>query len=210
MSKILKVGIAKSLIGVAALIVYRLLLRPRHVHWGATREEANRAMPGDDLVSDPNMETTRAVTIAAPPDQVWPWLAQMGYQRGGLYSYDTLDRLFGILDRPSADEILPEFQGIKAGDQIPLGSGPNWPVVICRPGQVLVVEPEAGRVSWAFVLNPQGDTTTRLVSRVRVQMGWPPLMAAISPAIDLPWLLMERKMLLGIRSRAEGQKMKLC
>jgi hypothetical protein len=102
------------------------------------------------------------VTIRARADDIWPWLAQMGYRRGGLYSYDWLDRLFGYLDRPSAEEILPEYQSIRVGDTIPLGRGPDWPVVE-------VVPERATRHLQAVSLWPrivsarsyQGDVATR-------------------------------------------------
>ncbi len=192
----------------AALIVghliYLRLVRPWHTTWGATADEASRPLPGDEQVRDPVFVTTRAVSIAAPAELVWGFLAQMGYQRGGLYSYDGLDQLFGILDRPSADTILPEFQGLAAGDVIPLGSGPDWPVTVAEPGRTLVLAPMEDQVSWSFSLTPL-EGGTRLLSRVRVQMGWPPLMHVLASAIEVPWLLMERKMLLGIKQRAEAE-----
>ena len=85
-------------------------------------------MAGDALLVDPAFSYTMTVNVKAPPEDIWPWLVQMGYQRGGLYSYDWLDRLFGYLDRPSARHILPEFQNLAVGDHIPLGRGPSWPV----------------------------------------------------------------------------------
>jgi hypothetical protein len=75
-------------------------------------------MPGDALIPDPTDLSMQAVTVNAPPEDIWPWLVQIGYQRGGLYSYDWLDRLFGYLDRPSATRILPEFQRLAVGDEI--------------------------------------------------------------------------------------------
>jgi hypothetical protein len=81
-----------------------------------------------------------AVTVDARPEHIWPWLVQIGYQRGGLYSYDWLDRLFGFLDRPSAIRILPEFQNLAVGDRIPMGQGPSWPVAWARLA-TYVIEP---------------------------------------------------------------------
>ena len=162
-------------------------------------------MPGDDQVVDPVLASTRGVTIEARPDEIWPWLVQIGHQRGGLYSYDRLDQLFGILDGPSADRILPQFQHLEVGDVIPMGRGPSWPVSIVEPGHALVIAPVEDQVSWAFVLYPAEGASTRLVSRVRVRMGWPPAMKYLSVAVDIPWFLMERRMLLGIKDRAEAK-----
>jgi hypothetical protein len=127
----------------------------------------------------------------------------MGYRRGGLYSYDWLDRLFGYLDRPSAEAILPEYQSIKAGDTIPLGRGPDWPVVVADPQRTLVLEPVEGTVTWSFVLVPIDDGTTRLITRVRFRAGRAfadrLTMAVMKPAA----FVMTRRMLLGIKRRAE-------
>jgi len=90
--------------------------------WGSTEAERYRAMRGDMEIPHPTYEATLAVTIDAPPSAIWPWLVQMGYRRGGLYSYDWLDRLFGFLDAPSADRLLPEFQHLEAGEEIPIGA----------------------------------------------------------------------------------------
>ena len=128
-----------AIAGAAALIVYLLCVRPWHLRWGATDAEVERAMPGDDEIKNPTHVTTRAVTIRARPDEIWSWLVQMGYQRGGMYSYDWIDRLLGILDRPSADRILPEFQHLEVGDVIPMGSGPSWPVAAIEPNQSIVL-----------------------------------------------------------------------
>src|SRR6188474_3507164 len=90
-------------------------VRRRFLRWGATKAEVEQPMSGDVEVPNPTYETTLAVTIDAAPAAVWPWLLQLGYGRGGLYSYDWLDRLFGFLDAPSANRILPEFQTLNAG-----------------------------------------------------------------------------------------------
>jgi hypothetical protein len=107
----------------ASVLVCWLLARDWLLEWGATDQEALTPMPGDEQVQEPGYQTTMAVTIAAEPADIWPWLMQMGYRRGGLYSYDWLDRLFGYLDAPSAERVLPEFQQLKAGDTIPWDTG---------------------------------------------------------------------------------------
>ena len=175
------------------------------MHWGASPEEVNGALPGDDLVEDPLEVTTRAITVNAWPSHVWPWLAQMGKGRGGLYSYDWLDRVFGVLDGPSADTLLPAFQQLTVGDTIPIGGSPGWPVAIASPNEVLLLDVrEAGaHVTWSFVLVPISLTQTRLIMRVRARLsrGWllPVQMAVLDPAE----FLMVRRQLIGLRDRAE-------
>jgi hypothetical protein len=90
-------------------------------------------MAGDGLIVHPTYSGTMAVVVNTRPEHVWLWLVQIGYRRGGLYSYDWLDILFGYLDRPSAASILPEFQHLAVGDTIPLGRGPSWPVAVVEP-----------------------------------------------------------------------------
>ena len=108
------VGAGALVVGVA-VAAYPALLRTRCLTWGATSDEINRQMPGDDLVPDPDLVATRAVTIAAPPHAIWPWLVQMGSGRGGVYTYDWIENLFG-LGMHSASEILPQFQDLDVGD----------------------------------------------------------------------------------------------
>ena len=189
--------------GAASVVGYKLpggKLR----NWGATRREIERCFPGDEIIQDASYVSTRTVTIEAPRAAVWPWLAQMGYKRGGLYSYDWLDRLFGYLDAPSAETVLPEFQFVKAGDWIPLGRGPNWSVRIAEPERALVLEPVKGRITWSFYLLPLSERATLLVTRVRCA---PPASLAerISMVIMTPAaFVMTRRMLLGIKRRAEA------
>lgn len=187
----------------AALVFYLCAVRPRLLRWGASDEEVLRRAPGDRAVADPHTVSTRAVAVRARPDQIWPWLVQMGGGRGGLYSYDWLDRLFGYISSPSSDKILPQFQSLAVGDVIPIGSGPSWPVIVADRDEALVVEPVAGQVSWAWLLAVVDAETTRLISRVRLRLGPRLMMLAFAPAVDLPWFLMERGMLIGIRRRAE-------
>lgn len=191
------------LIGLVA--AYIGLLRPWHMRWGATSEEVARTMPGDSLVQDPIEVTTRAITIHAWPTHVWPWLIQMGNGRGGLYSYDWLDQVFGVLDAPSSDSVIARFQELRAGDTIPIGGSAGWPVAIANPNELLVLDVhQAGaRVTWAFSLQPISPTQTRLVMRVRARLPrtWRlPLQIAV---LDPAEFLMMRRQLIGIRQRAE-------
>jgi len=173
---------------------------------GATLSDLARVMAGDSLLADWTYSGTTAVTINAAPEHVWPWLVQIGYQRGGLYSYDWLDRLFGYLDRPSATRILPEFQHLAVGDVIPLGQGPGWPVAVLEPNRALVLDMRNMRGLdwvWQFGLYPIDETHTRLVSRSRVRAHavWARL---LTHAIEPAGFLMTRRMLLGLKQRSEG------
>jgi hypothetical protein len=189
--------------GMAA--AYRLLLRRRCLTWGTEADEADRRMPGDALLPDAPLVTTRAVTIDAPPAAVWPWLVQMGPGRGGAYTYDWIENLFG-LDMHSADTILPEFQDLKPGDTMQLGAtGPRMRVELLDPDQALAFQSDDGAWVWEFELRPAGGGQTRLISRNRVddpRRG--PLARAVMRYVMEPGsLIMERKMLLGIKARAE-------
>ncbi|MGC5015705.1 hypothetical protein ACLQ2R_33500 [Streptosporangium sp. DT93] len=150
------------------------------------------------------MVATRAVTVDAPPGAIWPWLVQMGSGRGGAYTYDWIENLFG-LNMHSADEILPQFQGLKADDVLPLGAtGPRMRAQVVEAQQALVFQSEDGNWVWAFILRPEGETT-RLISRNRIAApDAGPLGRLVTLLIMEPGsLIMERKMLLGIKERAE-------
>jgi hypothetical protein len=174
--------------------------------WGAAPCDLTRVMAGDALLAHPTYSGTMAVIVNAAPEHIWPWLVQIGYRRGGLYSYDWLDRLFGYLDRPSATRILPEFQNLAVGDKIPLGRGPSWPVAALEPNRALVLDMRnMGGLDWVwqFGLYPVDETRTGLISRSRVRTHaiWARLLTyAIEPA----GFLMTRRMLLGIKQRAEA------
>ena len=186
-------------------VLYWFPMRRWMARWGATPSDLTRVMAGDSLIADPTYSGTMAVIVNARPEDIWPWLVQMGYQRGGLYSYDWLDRLFGFLDRPSATRILPELQHLAVGDEIPLGRGPAWPVAVLEPCRALVLDMRnMGGIDWVwqFGLYTVDDKRTRLVSRSRVHARtvWARLLTwAIEPA----GFVMTRRMLLGLKQRAE-------
>jgi hypothetical protein len=188
----------------AGLGAYHLGVRPALRRWGADDGEVTRPFPGDGRVADPFVVSTRAVSVAAEPRDIWPWLVQMGDGRGGLYSLDRLDMLFGYIHAPSADVVLPQYQGLAVGDVIPLGRGPDWPVIIVDRERALVVEPVSARVTWCWAIVPTADRQARLVSRVRLRIGGRWLLWVLAPAVDLPWFVMERQMLRGIARRAEA------
>jgi hypothetical protein len=187
-----------------ASVSYPLLLRDRCVTWGANRQEAASALPGDDLMPDPDIVTTRAVWIDAPPERVWPWIVQMGSGRAGAYTYDWVENLFGM-DMHSADVILPQFQDVKPGDEFPLASGRGtMRVEIADPGSSYVVSFAPAGLVWIFALTRDG-TGTRLLSRnrIRTAVSAPPLKMAYCMIMEPGSLVRERKMLLGIKNRAE-------
>ena len=166
-------------------------------------------MLGDAQVTLPSYEATLGVTIDAAPMAIWPWLVQMGYRRGGLYSYDWLDRLFGYLDGPSADRILPEWQRLAVGDEIPIGRKGGFPVRAIEPFRSLVMAGCDRDVewSWELALAPVGPARTRLVSRNRVWVR-PTLRSRATMFLMEPAaFLMTRRMLLGIKQRAESMPM---
>ena len=120
----MRIGIvagAGALVAAAAGILLGPRLWRRMLDWGATAEEVRRALPGDELLPDADLVATRAISIAAPPAEVWPWLVQIGVGRAGAYAYDWLDRLFG-LDMRSSRRIVPELQGLAVGDMVPVAN----------------------------------------------------------------------------------------
>jgi hypothetical protein len=194
------------LVMLALVALYWFPIRQWMNQWGASPSDLDRVMAGDGLLAHWTYSGTTAVTVNAAPEQIWPWLVQIGYQRGGLYSYDWLDRLFGYLDRPSATRILPEFQRLAVGDHIPLGRGPSWPVAILEPNRALVLDMRnMGGLDWVwqFGLYPIDETRTRLVSRSRVRAHavWA---RVLTHAIEPAGFLMTRRMMLGLKQRAEA------
>ena len=185
---------------IAALgALYPLLRRPI-LTWGATYEESTARMPGDELLEEADGVSTRAITIDAPAASVWPWLAQMGPSpRGGAYTYDWIENLLG-LHMHSVDRVLPEFQDPQVGDRLDLGAS-LMRFERVEPGHVIAWRSEDGNWVWTFVLE-EHDGTTRLISRNRFRQ--PTLAARVRMLPMEPGsLVMERRMLRGIKDRAE-------
>jgi len=194
----------------AWLVAAGILFRRFQLRLGATTAEADGGLPGDDFLAAPDLQSTRAITIKAPVDAVWPWLAQMGQGRGGLYSYDFLENLAG-LDIHSADRVHPEWQDIKVGDRFHLApaASADLEVGLVDPGSALVLRVPPGSppgpfdFTWAFVLQPQPDGTTRLLVRERyAYLKW--WARCLVEAVEVVSFIMSRRMLHGIRSRAEA------
>jgi hypothetical protein len=196
--------------GVVALAgVYWVPFRRWFRRWGATPEEVGRRMAGDELITDPTLEETAAITVNAPPGAIWPWLVQIGYQRGGLYSYDWLDRLFRILDRPSATRILPDLQQLSLGDKIYFGrqgmTRQELTVSVLEPLRALALSTQVGGMEWVWQwgLYPIDDERTRLVARSTERAPKSPLWWLALQFTDPAAFVMGRKMLLNLKQRAE-------
>jgi len=197
---LVRAGTGAVAIAAALAALYKHVLRKSILNWGATDEEASARMPGDELLKHADGVSTRAIDIDAPPAAVWPWLAQMGPSpRGGAYTYDWIENLLGLNMRSTA-RVLPEFQHPRVGETFSLGSN-RMRMDRVEPERVLAWRSEDGNWVWTFVLEPR-DGGTRLISRNRFRL--PALGARIAMLPMEPGsLLMERKMLRGIKQRAE-------
>jgi hypothetical protein len=200
-------------VGAAATIAAEVVATPwrrqERVRWGTFGDEAERDLPGDDLVVQPNWQYTHAVVIGAPPQQVWPWLVQIGQGRAGFYSYVGLENLLGCRVN-NASRLLPAFQRLEVGGSIRLHpKAPLLPVQVVEPGRALVFGGMTGLhtgSSWAFVLVPDARESCRLLVRGRGAFG-PAFRDRLffGPALMEPvTFVMERKMLLTIKALAEA------
>jgi hypothetical protein len=185
------------------------VFRARYLRWGASDEEVEMTLPGDLIVPRAELTATRAITIHTPPAGVWPWIAQLGQGRGGFYSYDSLENLFGC-DIHSADRIVPGWQQITVGDEVNLYPQGGLIVAQADPGRALVLRggipmgrtPPPFDFTWSFVMRSQPGGATRLVVRERYGYSrrWAPLL--VEP-VELVSFVMSQRMLRGIRDRAE-------
>jgi hypothetical protein len=198
--KKIKMFIATATATAGATVAYNKLLRAPILTWGATQEEAQACLPGDELLEDADGIATRAITIDAPAAAVWPWIAQMGPSpRGGAYTYDWIENLLG-LNMHSADRVLPEFQHPEVGDGFGYGAN-KMTFAIVEPDRVLATQSADGNWVWSFILDERTGRT-RLISRNRFRL--PRLKDKIGMIPMEPGsLVMERKMLMGIKNRAE-------
>jgi hypothetical protein len=181
--------------GLALLGAYAVVFRPWTRRWGATAEELEQALPGDEVVEDPGIRMTRAVTIDAPPERVWPWLAQIGQDRAGFYSYAWLENLAGCRLH-NADRIHPEWQQREVGETVLLHPATGPRLARFDPNRAYAFEG-----GWYFALEPLPGGRTRLFARSRIPRGLTSLSYAVF--IELPHFVMERRMLLGIKQRVE-------
>jgi hypothetical protein len=182
------------------------LYRHWHIRWGATDEEVQASMAGDEIVAEASLNSTRAITIDAPPAKVWPWIVQMGYRRAGFYTYDLVDNA----GYDSAETVLDEYQHFGIGDwACPMNGlfGLRLPITETTAFKVRAFEPfrsllwEKPGSTWAWLLKPLPNGATRLVVRIRAH--YPePFTALLMEFGDPP---MARRMLRGIKARAERQ-----
>ena len=190
-----------GLIGSVLVIgAYARFVRPWALTWGATPEELARRLPGDDLVPKPLFDATRAITIDAAPEQVWPWLVQAGVTRAGWYSYDLLDNL----GHHSAQRIIPELQHLAPGDIVPMSPDGKQGIAVhslAAPSSMVWSSP--GETSWTWQLDTRSDGATRLITRIRSRMRLDPRSIAFYAVVELADIWMIRKMLLTLRERAE-------
>lgn len=189
-------------------------VRPWHMRWGATNSEVAAAMPGDDIVHRVQFNATRAITIDAPPEHVWPWIAQLGYRRAGFYTYDLVDNA----GERSADHIIEEYQDIQVGDLIPMFHESHglaiayrvdsleineWMLWVHRPNEK--EEPDS---TWSWRLTRLPSECTRLVTRMKQDYRWQTAWLAMFNLILMEFgdFAMERRMLKGIKIRAEERQ----
>jgi len=200
-SILIKIASVLLIIGIATG-VYLLIIRPWQLNWGATPEEISRTMPGDQLLEVVDFNATRGVTINASPEEIWPWIVQMGHKRAGFYAYDWFDNNF----TPSAQEIFPDFQNLEVGGDVPISSLVIYKAWLMEPNQVIVWVGGGDHIngSWVWGLYPLENGATRLVTRLRGEYDWSSpliLMNLWTDWGDFPFM---RKSMLGIKGRAEG------
>jgi hypothetical protein len=210
-------GGALALVG--GYLIVLVATRRWHQHWGASDAEIARPLRGDDLIPTSTLESTHAITIPAPAERVWPWLAQVGYGgRAGFYSYEVLERRFGARN---SDRLNPDVPTPEVGDALPFAPGMPMTVAIVDPPRALVLwqVTSANKVidptgpwgsdhvawSWAFVLEPVDAEATRLLTRMRVAYQptakWAPFAYLL---LEPAHFVMGRRQLLGIRRRVDA------
>lgn len=203
-----RAGLAVVLAGLAAVALYWGRLRPWMYSWGADEDEVATTLPGDELVETATPTTTRAITIDAPVTDVWPWLVQIGENRGGFYSYSWFERAVGAHIH-NAKTVQPQWQDVTVGDTVWLarryGQRARQVVAVVKPlSHLVLMSPEDYRRvlrgglangAWGFYLREQGGQTRLLVRGSGGAVG--------HVAFDVPHFLMEQKMMRGIRDRAE-------
>ena len=187
--------------------LYFFAIRPAQLRWGATPAELARAMPDDGLVADPVFDATRAITINAPPDQIWPWLIQMGFGRAGFYGYDLIENLGSGRGLRSAQTIIPAFQNPKPGDELPLSVAATLVYGPIQPNRFMIWRSSDLPCDATFVweLVPIDANHTRLISRIRWNYAESPGGFVLGVFTEFADHVAVRRILEGIRDRAEGR-----
>jgi hypothetical protein len=206
-----KLGMLLDAATAAPLWVVSPVLRPWHMRWGATQTEVGAPMPGDVVVPRAQFNATRAITIGVPPERVWPWIVQLGYGRAGFYTYDLLDNA-GV---PSDARIVEDHQGLEVGDPVPMFHETHGLAIAYRVDSLdrnkwmlWVHRPHEGETpdsTWSWQLTALPNGGTRLVTRMKQEYRWktPGLAAFNLVLMEFGDFAMERRMLKGIKARAE-------
>lgn len=205
--RILNVTAALIIIGLVACGYY-FIARPYQLNLGATAFEIERDMPGDELDPDPDFLATRAVTIQGTPEEIWPWLIQMSYNRAGFYGYDILENIGSERGMQSAEEIIPEFQEFDVGEEVPISAVHSMAFYAIEPDEFLIWtgEDEVAPGGFTWALYPLEDGQTRLISRIRWSYKFnSPADVLMAVFTDLSDHIAVRKILQGIKARVEGQ-----
>jgi hypothetical protein len=199
------------LVSILVLLVLDMVFqafRPWYSNWGSNKTEISQALPGDDLVADPKIKTTRSITINATPGEVWPWIIQLGYERAGWYNYDFVNRIMGTANfvdgHYSSNRIVPDLQNLKVGDQIKNAKQAPYTVTALEPNRLLVLHANSDQKnrSLVYLLESDANGQTRLILRHRYYFtGF--LSDGIYNFTEPGVFLMERKHLLGIKTRVE-------
>ena len=192
-------------VGGIPLFLTAPLYRRWHLRWGATDEEVHARMPGDEIVADASFNATRAITIKAPPERVWPWIVQIGYRRAGFYTYDLLDNA----GYPSANTILPQYQSVQVGNWMPMAKTITETTAFKvnsfeTASWLLWDKPDS---TWAWALLPLDGGRTRLISRLKQRYRWQTPGSALLTVVLLEFgdFPMMRRVLKGIKARAEQE-----
>jgi hypothetical protein len=206
---------ATAVIAVLLTAGYVLIFRPWHLRWGSTNSELTEPLPGDEVKPMAGTQVTHAITIDTTPTEVWKWLVQIGQDRGGFFSYDWIESLFGLRIH-NLEELRPELQDIKAGDFIrsaPIGwlggrfdSKAGWHIVEIKPESALVLRDEIENGSWSFILRPAEHGKTRLIIRARGNKPRGLIKFFHYFFFEPAHFIMERKMLLTLKRLAENSK----
>ena len=211
MKKFFAISIIKRILATLALIAlvmaaYLLWARPYQMDLGSTDQEVKQSMPGDQLDANPEFLATRSITISGTPEEIWPWLLQMGYGRAGYYAYDILENQGSPRGISSADRILPEFQQFKVGDVVPISSVAHMNFYAIEPNKYLIWTGTNHQGSFIWALYPIDAGHTRLVSRIRWSFHWTePRMLALDLFTEFTDHLAVREILQGVKGRVEDQ-----
>lgn len=206
-----KQRVLKKIMAVLALIslvmaFYLFWARPYQLRWGATDAEVNQPMPGDEINLHPTFLATRAITIEGTPEQIWPWLLQMGYGRAGFYAYDIFENIGSPRGIRSADYIIPELQQFRVGDAMPISQAGGLAFYAIEPNQYMIWRGGEAYGGFIWALYPLDNNHTRLVSRARLSYSWNrPTQLVFDLLTEFADHLAIRKILQGVKGRVEGK-----